>query len=459
MKTKQDRNLTRKRSGVHPCCQSNKIAKDSQCESKICCQAVELEASSIEDNSAVPLIAARCNDSNHAEAVDHASCSANELSPNTCSYLLETIFSPPLEPKEFQCQQLVYSRAVQDIENPAVPDLISDESDDSSSSSCDDKNCNSESFHVADGSAISLSAAEDLGSDGTLMSNSCLDYECIHPEMIFDATERCMILPFLEETAENNNFDYAGSVEDAMLNSDDGCLFLAIHQGKPSQQKLGYKSSYEDLDDTEYFDPQLFIGNSLEISEAVPSYLPILMPKQSRKRKPITLVLDLDETLVHSSLEHCPDADFTFPVFFNMKEHTVYVRRRPHLHTFLERVAEMFEVIIFTASQSMYAEQLLNILDPDQKIISERVYRDSCIFSEGSYMKDLTILGRDLAKVAIIDNSPQVFQLQVNNGIPIESWFDDPTDSELLSLLPFLETLASADDVRPIIAKRFGTQG
>lgn len=200
-----------------------------------------------------------------------------------------------------------------------------------------------------------------------------------------------------------------------------------------------------------------------------------------------------------------------------MKEHTVYVRQRPHLHTFLERVAEMFEVVIFTASQSIYAEQLLNILDPDQKIISQRVYRDSCIFSEGSYMKDLTILGRDLAKVAIIDNSPQVFscslknfgilslvlgpvsflvyvclcrggklgccglssgtpniflgtkylsfqcfqvfQLQVNNGIPIESWFDDPTDSELLSILPFLETLASADDVRPIIAKKFGTQG
>ncbi|CAN6443949.1 unnamed protein product [Victoria cruziana] len=291
------------------------------------------------------------------------------------------------------------------------------------------------------------------------MSNSCLDYEYIHPEMIFDVTERCMILPFLEESAENNNADYAGPIEDAMLNSDDGCLFLAIHQAKSSQQKLSYKGSYEDLDDTDYFDPQLFIGNSLEISDAVPSYLPILLPKQTRKRKPMTLVLDLDETLVHSSLEHCPDADFTFPVHFNMKEHTVYVRQRPHLHTFLERVAEMFEVVIFTASQSIYAEQLLNILDPDQKIISQRVYRDSCIFSEGSYMKDLTILGRDLAKVAIIDNSPQVFQLQVNNGIPIESWFDDPTDSELLSILPFLETLASADDVRPIIAKKFGTQG
>lgn len=79
---------------------------------------------------------------------------------------------------------------------------------------------------------------------------------------------------------------------------------------------------------------------------------------------------------------------------------------------FLERVAEMFEIIVFTASQSIYAEQLLDILDPDRKLFSGRAYRESCIFSDGSYTKDLTVLGIDLAKVAIIDNSPQVFLMQ-----------------------------------------------
>lgn len=91
----------------------------------------------------------------------------------------------------------------------------------------------------------------------------------------------------------------------------------------------------------------------------------------------------------------------------------MYVKQRPHLHTFLEKVAEMFEVVIFTASQSIYAAQLLDILDPDGKFISRRVYRESCIFSDGSYTKDLTVLGVDLAKVAIIDNSPQVFYLPI----------------------------------------------
>lgn len=121
------------------------------------------------------------------------------------------------------------------------------------------------------------------------------------------------------------------------------------------------------------------------------------------------LVLMSSETLVHSTLEHCDDADFTFSVFFNMKDHSVYVKQRPFLKMFLERVAEIFEVAIFTASERIYAEQLLDILDPEGKLISRRAYRESCTFSNGSYTKDLTVLGIDLAKVAIVDNCPQVF--------------------------------------------------
>lgn len=107
-------------------------------------------------------------------------------------------------------------------------------------------------------------------------------------------------------------------------------------------------------------------------------------------------------------MEPCSNADFTFQVSFDMKDHTVYVRKRPFLQTFLERVAEMFEVVIFTASQSIYAEQVLDILDPEKKYIARRLFRESCIFSDGSYTKDLTAVGVDLSKIAIIDNSPQV---------------------------------------------------
>lgn len=79
---------------------------------------------------------------------------------------------------------------------------------------------------------------------------------------------------------------------------------------------------------------------------------------QTRASKRKTLVLDLDETLVHSSLDVAVDPHFTFPVVFGGREHHVSVRRRPHLAPFLERVAELFEVVVFTASQKVGSETL-----------------------------------------------------------------------------------------------------
>lgn len=111
---------------------------------------------------------------------------------------------------------------------------------------------------------------------------------------------------------------------------------------------------------------------------------------------------------MHSMLEPCDDADFTFSVNFNLMEHTVFVRCRPHLKDFMARVSGLFEIIIFTASQSIYAEQLLNVLDPKRKVFRHRVYRESCVYVEGNYVKDLSVLGRDLAHVIMVDNSPQV---------------------------------------------------
>ncbi|KAJ7555923.1 hypothetical protein O6H91_05G061100 [Diphasiastrum complanatum] len=246
--------------------------------------------------------------------------------------------------------------------------------------------------------------------------------------------------------------------EEKMLGPNPTLSFLSIQHPESADcefSETAGEMEEEDSDEFEDFDPYLFIKHLPDLSDVVSHCRPSLLLRQTRRCPPIALVLDLDETLVHSTLEHCDHVDFTFLVHFNCQKHTVYVRRRPHLQTFMERVAQLFEIIVFTASQGNYAEQLLNILDPKRKLIRHRVFRDSCVFVDGNYVKDLTILGRDLSKVVIVDNSPQAFGFQVDNGIPIESWFDDHTDDALLLLLPFLETLVGADDVRPIIADRY----
>lgn len=75
---------------------------------------------------------------------------------------------------------------------------------------------------------------------------------------------------------------------------------------------------------------------------------------------------------MHSTLEPCEDADFKFSVKFNLMEHTVFVRCRPYLQDFLERVSGLFEIIIFTASQGVYADQLLNVLDRSEWLPSPK---------------------------------------------------------------------------------------
>ncbi|KAI3920186.1 hypothetical protein MKX01_017843 [Papaver californicum] len=123
--------------------------------------------------------------------------------------------------------------------------------------------------------------------------------------------------------------------------------------------------------------------------------------------------------------------DKTCDYGFTRGKRTCNVKLRPYVHKFLERVSELFDVVIFTASDRVYADPTLDFLDPQGKLIAGRYYDNSVVYGVNGYVKDLTIFGVDLAKVILVDNCPANFCLQKDNGIPIASWYFNPHDEEL----------------------------
>lgn len=174
----------------------------------------------------------------------------------------------------------------------------------------------------------------------------------------------------------------------------------------------------------------------------------LLGPKHPENTKKKTLVLDLDETLVHSSFKPVPNPDFIVPITIERTVHRVYVMKRPGVDEFLQKVCQKFEVVVFTASLAKYANPLLNVLDPNNTIAA-RLFREACVLNMGIYVKDLAVLGRKLADTIIVDNSPPSYAFHPQNAIPIESWFDDRLDRQLYDLLPVLiNHIADVKDVR-----------
>ena len=153
------------------------------------------------------------------------------------------------------------------------------------------------------------------------------------------------------------------------------------------------------------------------------------------------LVLDLDETLVHSSFKILHQADFTIPVEIEGNYHNIYVIKRPGVDQFMKRVGELYEVVVFTASVSKYGNPLLDQLDI-HNVVHHRLFRESCFNHQGNYVKDLSMVGRDLKDTIIIDNSPTSYIFHPQHAVPISSWFSDAHDNELLDLIPVLEDLA-----------------
>ena len=131
---------------------------------------------------------------------------------------------------------------------------------------------------------------------------------------------------------------------------------------------------------------------------------------------------------------------------------TKYVLKRPHVDEFLKELSNIFEIITFTASLSQYADPLLDSLDKFH-VVSHRLFRENCINQKGMYIKDLRKIGTDLKNIILIDNNPISYIMNIDNGLPILTWYESLKDNELMKLIPLLKYLANVEDVRTIIKK------
>ena len=149
---------------------------------------------------------------------------------------------------------------------------------------------------------------------------------------------------------------------------------------------------------------------SLFLNESSP-YLP------SDPIKSYTLVLDIDETLVH----------------FNQTKFLL----RPFSQNLLKTLSALFEIVSFTSAEESYGTAALRAVDPFG-LIKFRLFRHHMVTNEGVLVKDLRVLGRDLKKVLIVDDRKTNFRLQPENGIKISPWTGDQNDDQLEKLLVLL---------------------
>ncbi|XP_016347080.1 carboxy-terminal domain RNA polymerase II polypeptide A small phosphatase 2-like [Sinocyclocheilus anshuiensis] len=136
----------------------------------------------------------------------------------------------------------------------------------------------------------------------------------------------------------------------------------------------------------------------------------------SQDQGKICVIIDLDETLVHSSFKPISNADFIVPVDIEGTTHQVYVLKRPYVDEFLQRMGELFECVLFTASLAKYADPVTDLLD-QCGVFRTRLFRESCVFYQGCYVKDLSRLGRELHKTLILDNSPASYIFHPENAV------------------------------------------
>ena len=185
----------------------------------------------------------------------------------------------------------------------------------------------------------------------------------------------------------------------------------------------------------------------------------ILPPRHPDDDGKLTVVLDMDETLLHS--EHIPSIDatrFDMVIIDDENVNIFGIHLRPMVEDFILYGAEHFELVVFTAASRTYARPVLDALDPRGRI-KHRLYRDSCMEVDGFLVKPIRKLGRRLARTVLVDNNEVCMLTCPDNGLLVPSYYGGRRDECMKHLADILQHLHTLDDVRPFLKEKFSVLG
>lgn len=135
------------------------------------------------------------------------------------------------------------------------------------------------------------------------------------------------------------------------------------------------------------------------------------------RNKKLVLMVDLDQTLIHTTEQHCQHMSRKGIFHFQLGrgEPMLHTRLRPHCKEFLEKIAKIYELHVFTFGSRLYAHTIAGFLDPEKKLFSHRILsRDECIdpFSKTGNLRNLFPCGDSM--VCIIDDREDVWKFAPN---------------------------------------------
>lgn len=164
-----------------------------------------------------------------------------------------------------------------------------------------------------------------------------------------------------------------------------------------------------------------------------------------------TLVLDLDETLIHSS---------TFPPHPDVESFQnsqgLYIHLRPGLKEFLNFAMQNYEVFIFTYGEKHYANEIIDQICPELED-NHKLFRENCSILHGKIIKNLKLLKRKFDNIILIDDNSDCTNKFKNNSIPISPWKGASTDRTLKNIEDdILIKCLEVNDVRTVIKRELG---